>query len=163
MTPAEYVDAVRLKTSTGSDYAIAKLLGVSQQSVYAWRDNEGAMDNFACMRVAELLDMPLERVIADMEVFREKNPERRAAWKGLLGKWAACLVVATVTTIGVSNDTSASGQNPISDSGKILPRINYTQRARRLMGRWMAGSQRVFNALHAAASRLISTGKATYA
>lgn len=112
MKPSEYVQMLKKLTPTGSDYAAAKLLGCSQATLYRYRDDQGAMDNFACIRTAELLDMPLERVIADMELFREKNPERRAVWMDLAGKFAASVILALGILIGSSGEVIAAGRSP---------------------------------------------------
>ena len=120
MTPKQYVDLLRTKTRTGTDYAVAKLLKVTEQSVYAWRDNNGAMDNWAAMETARALDMPLEQVIADMEAFREKRPERQKVWSELAGKFGGGGSTDSCTTIGTSSDHTAPGQDRPRKKG---PRI----------------------------------------
>ena len=134
MTPKQYVDLLRTKTKTGTDYAVAKLLRVTEQSVYAWRDNAGAMDNWAAMETARALDMPLEQVIADMEAFREKRPERAKVWRDLAGKLGGGGSTDSSTTIGTSSDLTARGQDrPRKKGPRILFDImeNYARRCSR--------------------------------
>lgn len=126
MQPNEYIERLKTLTETKTLYAVADLMGVSWQAVQRYSLNRAAMDNFACIRTAELLDYPLERVIADMELFREKNPERRAVWKDLLGKWAACVLFGTGLTIGHSGEATAGGLSPSSTPPEMNQQPNNT-------------------------------------
>jgi predicted transcriptional regulator len=86
MDTIHYLDAVRDKLPTRSDYAVAKALGVSKQAVSRYMKGTGYFDDYVAIRVAELLKIDPLQVIADVNMQRTQNAEVRAVWKGLLEK-----------------------------------------------------------------------------
>jgi transcriptional regulator with XRE-family HTH domain len=79
----DYIELARAKTGTKSDYAIAKLLNLRQQTIAQYREGRNVMDNETARRLAELLHLPLEELIASAEIERadrDGDDERRAAW-----------------------------------------------------------------------------------
>jgi len=90
MTTAAYIDKCRKLTATGSDYAVAKLIGVTQDAIHRYRKGERVMDNTTAILVARLLDLPPLLVIADCEVQRAKDDAHRELWEDLrtrIPKW----------------------------------------------------------------------------
>ena len=79
-TPAHYLAEIRVKTNTKSDGAAGLALGWTRAATSNYRHNKKAFDNFTCLRVAKALNLPIIQVIADMELHREHDPERRAEW-----------------------------------------------------------------------------------
>ena len=82
MNSYEYVTKVREIKNLGTDYALAKMLGWSPHKIYQYRDGQ-SMDNNAARQIAEILDMPVITVIADMEAQRAKDENVKEAWKML--------------------------------------------------------------------------------
>jgi hypothetical protein len=109
MRTIDYLNQVRALTPTRSVYAAAALLGLPEGTVRNWHLANSYPDALACAKIAELLDVPLERVLADVELEREKNPERRAYWEQLARKFAACLVMGLAITTWPSDGRSAIG------------------------------------------------------
>lgn len=85
------------KDKVGSDYAVAKTLGVSRQAVSTWR-KRGSLDNENAFKLAQLIGVnPLE-VIAAGEA--SKNPEKANFW----AKWGA--VAAVILSLAVLDFSS---------------------------------------------------------
>lgn len=84
MQSIRYLEQVRALTATRSDYAIAKLLGLSENAVSHYLHGRRIMDNYACLRVATLLQLPLQEVIAAAEYDRERNEAKRNVWTRFL-------------------------------------------------------------------------------
>jgi transcriptional regulator with XRE-family HTH domain len=87
-TTQQYIDAIKLRHNVDSDYAVAKLLGTSKQTVSRYQLGKGAFDDLMALRAAELLGLnPLE-VIAAANAERARNEEVRNTWTGLWDKLA---------------------------------------------------------------------------
>lgn len=110
MRTSDYLQRVRDLTPTGSVYAAAALLGLPEGTVRSWHLANSTPDALACAKIAELLDLPMEQVIADVELEREKNPERRAYWEALARKFAACVVMGSAITTWPNDAHSATGR-----------------------------------------------------
>jgi len=93
-TTAEYLDDARAKLALSSDNQLSQHLEISRQAVSQYRNNVRAFDNFTCMKIAQVTGLPLESIIADMEIQREPEGKRREAWENYmkrLGGFAASL------------------------------------------------------------------------
>lgn len=109
MRTVDYLDRVKALTPTGSVYAAAALLGLPEGTVRNWALGNNKPDALACAKIAELLDMPIEQVLADVELEREKDPARRAYWEGLARKFAACVVMGSAIATWPNDGHSATG------------------------------------------------------
>lgn len=85
------LDRVRKLTKTGSDYAIAKKLGVPHQLVSNWMKGVGTPDTANAIRIAELLEREPLQVIALIELDRRPKPKNRAIWERYAGRISAAL------------------------------------------------------------------------
>ena len=81
MKTSDYLDLAQKKTGKRNDNQLSQLLGWSRSKVNNYRHNRQHMDNEAARQIAELIDVPVITVIADMEAQRVKNPEGKKAWK----------------------------------------------------------------------------------
>ena len=87
-TTREYICAIKLRENIESDYAVAKLLGVSRQSVSQYQLGKASFDDLTAVRAAELLGLnPLE-VISAANAERAKSEDARRVWVGLWDKLA---------------------------------------------------------------------------
>jgi len=75
-----YLDAVRKLTRTGTDYAVAKLLGVSEESIARYRKGQRVMDDYAALKIAQLLGVDPHVVIAAANFDREQDATRKGEW-----------------------------------------------------------------------------------
>lgn len=87
-TTQQYIDAIKLRRNVDSDYAVAKLLGVSKQAVSRYQLGKGSFDDLTALRAAELLGVnPLE-VIAAANAERARTEDVRSTWMGLWDRLA---------------------------------------------------------------------------
>ncbi|MBX3711472.1 MAG: helix-turn-helix domain-containing protein [Lysobacter sp.] len=98
MTIAELLDAVKKECGVPSDYALAKRLGVSKQSVSNWRTGTNAPDAVACAKMAEITGFPLARVLGIVGEARAISSAEKAVWRRLA---SAAAVVLSVGVLGV--------------------------------------------------------------
>jgi hypothetical protein len=82
MNSYEYMDEVKRIKGLDTDYKAAKMLGWAQNKITQYK-NGTTMDNEAARQVAEVLDIPLMKIIADMEEQRQKDPAAKRAWSKL--------------------------------------------------------------------------------
>ncbi|CAD9228386.1 Helix-turn-helix protein [Burkholderia cenocepacia] len=88
-TTIEWLDALKAHLDLPSDYAAAKLLGVTRSAVSHYRTGRTTFDDSTAIRVAELLGVDPAEVFASMQYERAKSDEARAVWASLLEKFSA--------------------------------------------------------------------------
>ena len=80
MTTIQLLDKLKKAYDIPSDYAVAKFLGVKQQTVSHWRRGRSAFDDEIALKVADLLELDRGQVLAWMHAERCKNPDARRAF-----------------------------------------------------------------------------------
>lgn len=75
-----YLDQIAKLTETGSDYAVAKLLGISGSRICNYRNGRAHFDDMICLKVANILQIELTEVIASANYQREKDKNKKAFW-----------------------------------------------------------------------------------
>ena len=98
ITP-QLIDQLKEKHGLRSDYAVAKMLGISTQRLSNYRTGRNRFDDLMAYKVAELLELDPAEVIAQINMERAKRPEERKAWKEILERLGSA---AAVVTLGVS-------------------------------------------------------------
>lgn len=81
MDTQDYVAAIRLKLGITSDYALAKVFGVTKQAAGRWTKGLNGFDDVSARRAAELLEMHPGLVMIDIHRERAKDPAVRAVWQ----------------------------------------------------------------------------------
>lgn len=89
MNTVEYLDAVKKARELPSDYALSKLLGVSQSSIQQYRSGRSALGIETAMKVGEILRIDGHAVYADGQIERAKNSAQSAFWKDISEKFSA--------------------------------------------------------------------------
>ena len=79
-TPADYLAELKALTGAASDGGTGLRFGWSRPATTNYKTNRTAFSNYNCLLIAQALNIPVIQVIADMELLREKLPERRARW-----------------------------------------------------------------------------------
>ena len=77
-TTRQYVADAKRRLDISSDYALAKALGITKQSVALLASGRSVMNNTTAAKVAEILELEPLQVIADCELERGSSPE---LWK----------------------------------------------------------------------------------
>lgn len=81
MKTVEYMDEIMRRKRIPSDYALAKVLGVTKQTVSRYRLGLSQFDDAVALRVAELMSVNPGLVLIDMHAERTKNDEVRSVWE----------------------------------------------------------------------------------
>lgn len=89
MKTVEFVDAVKVRLNLPSDYALAKVLGVTKESISAFRHGRSAMGVETSMKVGEILGLDGHAVYAQGQIERAKNAVTRDFWQGISEKFSA--------------------------------------------------------------------------
>lgn len=113
-TTIQLLDSVKIKHGLASDYALAKKLGVSQPAVTKYRVHGQTMDDRACLKVAELLEIDAATVLACVHAERAKTEAEKTAWKLIyerLGGIAASVLIATLLSAAPSAPAKADSRN----------------------------------------------------
>lgn len=77
----ELLDRVKKARKIDSDYAAAKLLGVTQQTLSNYRNGVSHADDRVAIILADELGIDRLQTIARVNSDRAKKPEDRAFWK----------------------------------------------------------------------------------
>lgn len=89
MNTLELLEAVKERRGVKSDYALAKVLGVTQTAVSSYRTGNSKISDDVALTVAEILGMHPLVVIAAANAERAKTDEQKARWTGLMEKFSA--------------------------------------------------------------------------
>lgn len=113
MNSYEYVQKVKQVKGLPTDYAVAKMMGWAPNKIYQYREGQG-MDNDAALQVAEVLDVPVIGIIADMQAQRAKDEVTKNKWlqlaksTGVAGMLALSLNVVPMLVNPAVSTVSAS-------------------------------------------------------
>lgn len=105
MSPAEYLDAAKARLSLKSDYALAKIAGIHRNYLPEIRRGDRAVPIQTAYWLAITLEKDPAEVVADLEMQREKNPERVKFWSGFLSRAALLLGLVAVLPSMLSGPT----------------------------------------------------------
>lgn len=99
MTTIELLDELKSLNNNASDYRIAQILNVNKAAVSKWRNSKGFFEDEVCFRVAELLSMQPEYVVACVHAERSKTPQARMVWTHLAAAFGTAAVFVLVVGI----------------------------------------------------------------
>ncbi len=83
MKAHQWIDRLKVTKSLPSDYAAAKILGVSQSSVVKMRTRDSTLDEDTSIKLADLIGIEPAIVLADQAMERAKNGAARRAWEAV--------------------------------------------------------------------------------
>jgi len=79
-TTNEVIDRIKSEHHLPSDYAAAKLLGVSKQSMSKYRNNKNQFSDDVAYRAAELAKLSPFKVIASLQSERKNQQSNKEIW-----------------------------------------------------------------------------------
>lgn len=109
----DYLDEIRKLTNTGTNYAVAKMIGVSDQAMHNWKKQGSIPDAATCFKIADILHIEREEVLINVNLAGAKKPSDRKVWAAFAGK--ALSAVSAICLISLSN----SGDNWDTDLQKM--------------------------------------------
>jgi plasmid maintenance system antidote protein VapI len=92
-TTAKFLDDLRAKLGVPSDNKLAAAMGWKRQQVTPYRQNRETFSDQTAVRIAEVLGVRPDYIMACMAFQRAKTPETRKAWERIAAKVAACFVL----------------------------------------------------------------------
>lgn len=109
------LDQAREQSGLRSDYMLAKVSGILQNSISQYRNGKALPDEKTCARLAELAHMDPDVLIARVNAARAKDEAARAIWeriadrleKSIRGAAAAIFAVVVATLFVAPNDAIA--------------------------------------------------------
>lgn len=117
------LDAAKAATGSETDYRLAKCLDLPQQRISDYYKGERVPDEFACLKIAKAVGMPLDAVIATVKAEAEKDEKRREEWRGYLKKVGgmaasvgalACAAVISIVTPTPAQAAPSLGSMPVA-------------------------------------------------
>lgn len=121
MNSREYLDALRAHLNLPSDYAVAKVLNTTRATVSTYRTGRHTFDDATALRVAELLGIDPQRVVADMHAERAKDERVRAFWQQIAATAAAVVLgVAIGATPPTARASTGAGSGSADAPGLCI-------------------------------------------
>jgi len=141
---AYYIEEIKKAQGVQSDYAVAKLLGVSKQAIPNYRSGRSSFDSNLAFKVAELSGHDPAEIVLDMKAMKEKDPDFSRRWAELARRvaqksgTAAAGVILSLSLVGHSPETRAAVDSPApaptQGAGALYIMLS---KARSLVGRFM--------------------------
>lgn len=78
-----FLNELKLLNNQASDYRLAQILGVKNQTVYKWRAGQTIFDDEMCLIVASMLNYKPGYVMACAHAERAKDEAIRQAWESV--------------------------------------------------------------------------------
>ncbi|WP_080492206.1 helix-turn-helix domain-containing protein [Burkholderia ubonensis] len=122
-TTVQYLDALKKRLDLPSDYAAAKVLGVTRQAVSKYRNGQSVFDEATAIRAAELLDLDPLEVISACKAESAPDARVRRVWENAWGKATGATATAAIAVVmvGLAGAPSPAQSAPLSsDNGSVL-------------------------------------------
>lgn len=121
MEIGDLLDKAKTKANIGSDYALAKVLGIHTGTIANWRKEKSHPSNEEAVKLATLAGLDEMDVIAEIELRTAKTEKKREFWKHYIESRGitACL---TMTILAAS-----IVMTPKNAEAKILHFQNYSE------------------------------------
>lgn len=99
----ELIEQVRQKLDGATDYKIAQVLDIPRQTASEYVRGNREADNYACAKIAEVLDRDPLEVIAQVEAEAARTEKKREYWRSFFsGLKRKAHVVALCVTLAFS-------------------------------------------------------------
>ncbi len=83
MKSFEYLDSVKRKLDLPSDYALAKTLGITRESVSQLRSGRSSLGLETSLKISEILDIDEHVIYSHAQIEKAKTPELRHFWESI--------------------------------------------------------------------------------
>ncbi len=94
-----YLDDAMEKLGLENDNQIATWLGVTRASVCHWRKGKSILDDYSCLKIADVLGIDPMEIITAANIEREKKEQKRKVWEEFSRRrgWAAVLFIFVIS------------------------------------------------------------------
>ena len=83
MTTLDLLTQLKAANHGASDYALAKKLGITAQTIYHWRSGRSMMSDEVGIKAAELLGIDAGKVLVSLHIEREKGNVTSHVWRDI--------------------------------------------------------------------------------
>lgn len=98
-TVNELLDAVKARHGIGSDYKLARFLGLTEGAVRNYRHMRSMPDELACVKIAGALDLDGDVLAAQVQAQRARDEETRAFWQRIAARLQAGAVHSALLAV----------------------------------------------------------------
>lgn len=139
MKLTEYLDLARERTGIPSDNRLSIALGVSQQSVVAYRRGTATPTPAKMVRLAHLAGVPAEVALLDRAAWQADDPVSRDVMTRLISEWMERPAANPVKSPASLGAAAVPTETPPSNNG----RLRYIMETARLWAiEWMQSLSR---------------------
>lgn len=105
-----WIQRAKKQNGLTSDYQAAKALGLTQASISNHKSGKSnSLDDDTCLKLSQMLDIPVEQILFDQKAESAKNPEIKQLWSKLAKKAASLSpIILTVLTFSKASTLGAS-------------------------------------------------------
>lgn len=128
MRTIELLDAVKRHHDISSDYAAAKVLGLTRAQVSKYRLGQGCFGDETAVKAADMLGIDAGYVMACMHAERASNPDVCNRWHGVAERLRAAglaAVMAFLAVVGVGVAPAPADAHPLSVGGRLYLMSNW--------------------------------------
>ena len=125
-TVTDLLDQVKINSGIASDYKLAQVLNLTQNTISNYRHGRSRPDDLVLSRLAQLGNIPMEQVellAVSLQVERASTDEARTLWKSIAERLQASgtiHAVALALLIGVGFTSSPNAEATVTE-GKTAP------------------------------------------
>jgi hypothetical protein len=142
ITTAELLAAVRDAQGIPSNYRLARVLDVPENTVARWQTGRHVPDDSMVIRLAGMAGLDAGATLAAMHAQRATDDGLRAAWASIAARLqqagAAALAVILSVVIFGSPDAQARARVAVFDSAAIPAPVVTRYTLTRILGAWAA-------------------------
>lgn len=100
MNTLDLLTALKAAHGAASDYRIAKILGIKQQTISNWKSGRSTMSDEVGIRAAELLGLDPDLVLVDLHIEREQGNVASPVWQSIRDRLEMAVAPAVVGLVG---------------------------------------------------------------
>ncbi len=123
------LEEARQKLGGVTDYKLAQVLQIPRQRVSEYRLGKWQADNYACARIAEILEKDALEIIAAVEAENAKTEERRDYWRSFRGTGRIAILGLALSGMlgfsgaGLQGGAHAATPDSTSHNGRFCSRM----------------------------------------
>lgn len=126
-TTIELIEAAKEKLGFASDGQLARRLDLSRSAISCYRNKSVTLDDSTAEKIAEILEMPPEYVVACMHAERARGTPQRALWERMAKRMATAAAVAIFASLLThpTNGYTKSPERPLPHSVYYVKSLGY--------------------------------------
>lgn len=115
MKIAELLDLARANSEIPSNYRLARILGVSDQTIWTWKTGKKWPDEEMAARLAELAGLDPGQVVASIKAERAEPGPMRDLWLGVAERLSRTAVAGVAALVTITGSPDAGAMAKVTD------------------------------------------------